>query len=117
MDKRTVLIMFVVAILAHQGATHQGLEVSTNKDTLVLSPALLETVRIVDADLHTHKDLPSSVDQSIGHEATDAVISGISGALPFQNDGNDLRRYRKNASIYISSQGEAATPLPMRFIR
>ncbi|MBI3807790.1 MAG: hypothetical protein HY281_09835 [Nitrospirae bacterium] len=54
MDKRTVLVMFVVAILAHQGMNHEALEVPSGQETQAMSPALLKAVRIVDTDLPTH---------------------------------------------------------------
>lgn len=82
MDKRTVLVMFFVAILTHQGMNHEGLELPTGQDTPILSPTLLEAVRILDADLHTHQEPPSSVDQPIGQNATDKVQSDVQSA-PF----------------------------------
>ena len=82
MDKRTVLVMFVVAILAHQGMNHEALEVPSGQETQAMSLALLKAVRIVDADLHTHQEPPSSADQPIGQDATDKVQSDVQ-SVPF----------------------------------
>jgi hypothetical protein len=62
------IIVVVTGALAAQEVKHQRMELPTNQATPVLSPGLLETVRIVDAD-HTHKE-PSSVDRPIGYEGT-----------------------------------------------
>ena len=63
------IIVVVTGTLAAQEVKHQRMELPTNQAPPVLSPALLEAVRIVDADVHTHQE-PSSVDLPIGHEGT-----------------------------------------------
>lgn len=63
------IIVVVTGTLAAQEVKHQRMELPTNQATPVLSPVLLEAVRIVDADVHTHQE-PSSVDRPIGHEGT-----------------------------------------------
>jgi hypothetical protein len=82
MDKWTVTVVVFVAIIVHQGLNHQAIEFPANQETPILSPALLEAVRILDADLHTHQEPPSSVDQPIGQDATDKVQSDVQSA-PF----------------------------------
>jgi hypothetical protein len=61
MDKRTVFVMFVVAILAHQGMNHEGFELPSSQETPIMSPALLNAIGIVDADLPSHKERSSSL--------------------------------------------------------
>ena len=55
--------------------------------------------------------------ERIGHVTMAAATSGP--MAPFVNtmDSNPRRQYRADSSVYRSSQGETATPLPMRFIR
>jgi len=95
MDQRTVLVMFVVAILAHQGMNHEGLELPSNQETPILRPTLLNAVRVVDAHLHSHKERSSSLDQAMGHEADESAISGgVSVLLTGQEMRmNPVRRY------------------------
>jgi hypothetical protein len=76
MDKRTALIMFVVAILTHQGMNHEEFELPGDQETSILSRALVNAGKIIDADLHSHKERSSSLDQAMGHEADESAISG-----------------------------------------
>jgi hypothetical protein len=76
MDKWTVTIVLFVAIIVHQGLTHQGIDLPTSQETPVLSPALREAIRIMEADEHTHKGPPRSPNPPTGHDAKDAAISG-----------------------------------------
>jgi len=77
-----VFIVVVVTILTHQEMNHQGLKLPTSQETLLLNPALLEAVRIVDADLHTHQEPPSSADQPIAQDTTEKAQSDMQSA-PF----------------------------------
>lgn len=75
MDQRTVLVMLVAAILTHQGLHHEPLEVPTSPATPSLSLALREAIRIVDADLHSHRESKSGPGEQIGRDATEGRTS------------------------------------------
>ncbi|HEV8328271.1 MAG TPA: hypothetical protein VGQ08_12380 [Nitrospiraceae bacterium] len=113
MDKWTVTAVLFVAIIVHEGLNHQGIELPSSQETPVLSPALREAIRIVDADLHTHKGPPSSLDQPMGHEADDAAISG-DVSVPLI--GQEIRSNPVRRRDVRYEAGEQPTPFPMRFL-
>jgi hypothetical protein len=59
MNKWTVTVMLFVVIIVHQ-----EMELPTNQDTPVIGQVLAQAVRARDADLHTHQETPSGLDQS-----------------------------------------------------
>jgi hypothetical protein len=69
MDKRTAVVLLVGAMGA-QGLNRQGLEFPIGEDTPIMSPALGEAIRIVEADEHSHKERNNGPGSPIGRMAT-----------------------------------------------
>ena len=100
--------MFAAAILAHQGMNHEALEVPSDQETQAMNPALLQAVRIVDADAHTHRESPSSTDQRIGKLALEALTSGS----PFQRDQWTAVKLVNNGMLYLFHRRSEPVHLP-----
>ena len=68
-------------------------------------------------EAHSHKENQNGPSQQIGRTAVEMVVT-TDVMPPFVNtmDGNELRRYRSNASAYFNSQGEQQLPFPMQFL-
>jgi hypothetical protein len=90
-------------------------EMPTSQETQGIGPELAKAVRVLDADLHTHRDRQSSVDQPIGQDAANKAQSDVSVPFVPTMDDNELRRYRQ-AAQYAYDQGEWQTPFPLRFL-
>jgi hypothetical protein len=66
---------------------------------------------------HSHRESQNGPGQQIGRAAVEMAVS--TGTMPpFVNmmDGNELRRYRQDASAYYNSQGEQQMPFSLRFV-
>jgi hypothetical protein len=108
--------LLVFAIGGQVGQHSSTDELPVNQETPFVSPELANAVRVVDADLHTHQEPPSSVDEPIGHDATDAVVSAVSEPFPFITDGKYRRRAPQDSrSYYYSYQGKSKYHSPCGF--
>ena len=118
MDRKTVLVIIIVAILMYKELNHEGLELSFRPDPPILRSAVLRDMRIKDADIHSHKETSETLGRQIGRDAVEkAETTGKMRPFVTPMDGNELRRYRPDARAYYYSQGEQQTPFPMRFLQ
>ncbi len=113
MDMRNVPITFFVGIVMLQGLHHEALELPSSEDTPALSDELRAAARIVEADLHSHKEKPSGLDQPMGQEADDASISG-GVSVPLFGQEMALNRPVRRYEVRYEA-GVQPTPFPLRF--
>jgi len=113
MDMRNVPIVFFVGIVMLKGVHHEALELPSSEDTPALSNELRAAVRIVEADLHSHKEKPSELDQPMGQEADDAAISA-STSVPLSGQEMALNRPVRRYEVRYEA-GVQPTPFPLKF--
>jgi hypothetical protein len=92
MDKWPAIVVVAAAVAVHELEQHPGVE-------------------------HSHAEPNNGPDHQIGRSAVEfAVTTGPLTPFVPTMDGNERRQYYNNASAWFSSQGETASPLPLRVL-